>query len=322
MAVHTKITALQLQQHLQQYSIGDLVDFSEILQGIDNSNFIINTTCNKYIFTIFESRIQPQELPFFLNLKQHLASKNISCPKPILNNSKQNITYLNNKPTAIVSFLAGKTLSPNADGYYHDITKNHCQQVGETLAKMHLATLDFQQKRVNDLGCLHFSKFFNKFSSKVGDSANFIWQVLDFLQQNWQENLPNMACHLDLFPDNIFFDAQQNLSGVIDFYFAGNDLAVYDFAIVCNAWCFDCTTFNPQKYQALLAGYQKIRAFSKEELDFLPIASISASLRFYLTRLHDKIFTSQNSLVTIKDPAEYLAKLNYFWQNKNSSIWF
>jgi len=315
MAVHTKISTAELDLHLQNYSIGNLLDFSEILQGIDNSNFIIKTTSGKYIFTIFESRINPQELPFFLNLKQHLASKNIICPKPILNNFKQNITYLNNKPTAIVSFLDGKTLNPDADGYYSNITENHCQQVGQTLAKMHLATLDFTEQRKNDLSPTNFANFFSKFSAKVVDSANFIWQVLDFLQQNWQENLPNMACHLDLFPDNVFFDEQQNLSGIIDFYFAGNDLAVYDFAIVCNAWCFDKTTFNQQKYQALLAGYQQIKPFSQAELDFLPIAKIGASCRFYLTRLHDKIFANQNSLVNIKDPAEYLAKLQHFWQS-------
>ncbi len=317
MAVHTKINAEQLNLHLTNYSIGNLIDFSEILQGIDNSNFIINTTSNKYIFTIFESRIKPQELPFFLNLTQHLASKNISCPKPVLNNQQQNITYLNNKPSAIVSFLDGKTLNISPDGYYHNITLNHCLNVGEALAKMHLATIDFQEKRINDLSCLYFDKLFSKFSLHVGDSANFIWQVINFLQQKWQENLPNIACHLDLFPDNVFFDQQQNLSGVIDFYFAGNDLAIYDFAIVVNAWCFDQTTFNEQKYQALLAGYQKIKPFSQAELDFLPIAKIAASMRFYLTRLYDKIFTSQNSFVTIKDPNEYLAKLNYFWHKIN-----
>ncbi len=318
MAVHTKITTEELNLHLKNYSIGNLLDFSEILQGIDNSNFIIKTTSGKYIFTIFESRIKPQELPFFLNLKQHLASKNISCPKPVLNNQQQNITYLNNKPSAIVSFLAGKTLNPDFDGYYYNITTNHCQQVGQTLAKMHLATIDFQQTRSNDLSCLCFDKFFSKFSLKVGDSAHFTWQVLDFLQQNWQSNLPNMACHLDLFPDNVFFDEQQNLSGIIDFYFAGNDLAIYDFAIVVNAWCFDKTTFNQQKYLALLAGYQQIKKFSQAELDFLPIAKIAASCRFYLTRLYDKIFTSQNSFVTIKDPNEYLAKLQHFWHKINN----
>jgi homoserine kinase type II len=315
MAVHTKINTSQLQEHLQQYNIGNLVNFSEILQGIDNSNFIINTTHNKYIFTIFENRIKPQELPFFLNLKQHLASKNISCPKPILNNNQQNISYFNNKATAIVSFLDGKTLHPDSKGYYHNITQNHCFQVGETLAKMHLATLDFKEKRINDLSCLNFTNFFSEFSTQI-NCSHFILQVIDFLQQKWQENLPNIACHLDLFPDNVFFDDKNNLSGVIDFYFAANDLAVYDFAITCNAWCFDELTFNPQKYLALLTGYQKIKPFSQVELNFMPIAKIAASTRFYLTRLHNKIFTSKDALITLKDPSEYLAKLQYFWQEK------
>jgi homoserine kinase type II len=316
MAVYTKITQQQLANHLAQYQLGELLSMHEIIDGIDNSNFIINTTTGKYIFTIFESRIKSQDLPFFINLKQHLANKNISCPLPINNKQGNNISDFANKSTAIVSFLDGQTLKPHSDGYYYNITAQHCFEVGKQLAKMHLATADFLAYRHNDLGCLELSKFAHKFSHQLDP---LIPTVLSFLEQSWQQNCQNtgplIPCHLDLFPDNVFFDDRQNLTGVIDFYFAANDLPIYDFAIVVNAWCFDKTTFNQHKFEQLLMGYQAYRIFTQAEMLLLPIANIAAATRFYLTRLSDKIFTKPDSLVKIKDPSEYLAKLQYFCQN-------
>lgn len=322
MAVYTKITSSQLQQHLKNYQLGELLKFTEIIDGIDNSNFIIHTTQDKFILTIFEKRINHQDLPFFINLKEHLAQKNISCPKPIANKNNQFITKFINKDSVIVSFLNGKTLQANQQGYYLNITNKHCQQVGQVLANMHLAVSDFKGYRNNDLGINNFQNLFNKFAKNLSEYqkgldqeiANGIELLSSLWQKHHNQKMPSYAVHLDLFADNVFFDDQQNLTGVIDFYFAGNDLLIYDLAITVNAWCFDQTKFNNEKYLKMLDSYQKIREINNYEKKFLNIALASASLRFLLTRLHDMFFTNKNSLVKIKDPQEYLEKFRYFKQ--------
>jgi len=322
MAVYTKITTSQLQQHLKNYELGELLKITEIVDGIDNSNFIIHTTQNKFILTIFEKRINPADLPFFINLKEHLAQKKISCPKPIANKNNEFITKFLNKNSVIVSFLNGKTLQPNDQGYYLNITTKHCQQVGQTLAKMHLAVSDFKGYRNNDLSINNFQNLFAKFANKLEQYQRGLNEeiadgiaVLNSLWQNHHPmQMPKNAVHLDLFADNVFFDDQQNLTGVIDFYFAGVDLLIYDLAITINAWCFDETKFNYEKYTNMLDSYQNIREINNTEKNFLEIALATASMRFLLTRLHDMFFTDKNSLVKIKDPQEYLQKFRYFKQ--------
>jgi homoserine kinase type II len=323
MAVHTKLTNQEIADFLKQnYTIGDLISYKEIIDGIDNSNFIINTTQNKFILTIFESRINEQELPFFMNLKLHLAQHQICCPKPILNNSNSPISKIKNKSASVVSFLSGATLKPEQGGLYASITINHCQQIGKTLAALHSAVVDFEGTRENDLGTLGWRNLFNKISDHIDNYQDGlkseIESYISSLEQNWQDKsssgqYPQGATHLDLFPDNVFFDEQNNLSGVIDFYFAANDLFIYDLAVTINAWCFDENNqFDEKKFQAILEEYQKVRKLEDAEQNFLKIALIGASLRFLLTRLHDLFFTPQDSLVNIKNPQEYLQKIRFF----------
>jgi homoserine kinase type II len=320
MAVYTKINFLDLANHLKNYAIGELQSYQEIVEGIDNSNFIINTSKGKFILTIFESRINSCDLPFFINLKLHLAKKHICCPCPVINNHQQVISEFKNKESVIVSFLSGKTLTPSANGYYQSITIKHCQEVAKILAKMHLAVDDFKGNRINDLAINNFRNLFNKFANRLDDFqlglkdqlSKDLTMLEDLWQKNYQPSMPIKACHLDLFPDNVFFDQDHNLSAVIDFYFAGNELLIYDLAIIINAWCFDEINFNQQKYLAIVNYYQQLRILNEDEQKFLPIALACASMRFLLTRLHDYFFTDKNSLVKIKDPKEYLMKLNYF----------
>ena len=329
MAVYTKINPQQIHDHLKNYSIGKLVDLIEIVDGIDNSNFILQTNFQennhqkiinkKFILTIFEKRIDEKDLPFFINLKLHLAKKGINCPFPILDNKGEAITKIANKNSVIVSFLEGKTLKPVNDGYYESITINHCREVGLILAKMHLSALDFSEKRINDLSVKNFSKLFAKFSDLVdqyhhGLKAE-ITENIKFVESFWIEKkidqMPSAPVHLDLFPDNVFFKNDQ-LSGVIDFYFSANDLLIYDLAIIVNAWCFDRENFNQNKFIALVDSYKKLRNINKNEEEFLEIALLGASMRFLLTRLNDMFFTEKNSLVKIKDPMEYLHKMRFF----------
>ncbi|HLD76844.1 MAG TPA: phosphotransferase, partial [Rickettsiales bacterium] len=181
--------------------------------------------------------------------------------------------------------------------------------------------INFNLFRENDLGEKGFRKFFLKFENLVDGYQKGlqeeILQAINFVEQNWKNGLPSASAHLDLFPDNVFFDEKNKISGIIDFYFAANDLLIYDFAIVVNAWCFDeKNNFAEEKFLVLKNSYEKIRKFSSQENNFLKIALIAAALRFLLTRLHDMFFTPKNSHVIVKNPQEYLVKLRYFVNDK------
>jgi homoserine kinase type II len=310
MAVYTKINTEEISSHLSKYNIGSLVDFKEIIDGIDNSNFILQSSQGKFILTIFESRIDKTLLPFFINLKLHLAQKGISCPRPIFDNKGSIISDIKEKKSVIVSFLNGKTIQKN-------ITHNHCFEVGKVLANLHLSAFDFSMKRKNDLGINGWKPLFSKFESSIEnyqkDLGKEILESINFLQKQWIFDLPSAASHLDLFPDNVFFDAEGKVSGVIDFYFAANDTLIYDFAITITAWCFDeNNNFSEEKFSELLRGYEIVRKFSDAEKKFLNIALIGAAMRFLLTRLNDMFFTPKNSLVKIKNPQDYLTRLRFF----------
>lgn len=317
MAVHTKLTQNEIIAFLKNYSIGELVTFKEILDGIDNSNFIIETTQDKFILTIFENRISQEQLPFFMDLKLHLAQHQICCPKPIANNAGQLISLAKGKSAAIVSFLNGRSLKPEESGLYESITTIHCGQVGRVLALLHNAVADFTSYRANDLGVDGWRHLFNKIADRIDNyQPNLqleIAEYIDFLEKNWRSDLSSGVVHVDLFPDNVFFDQNNNLSGVIDFYFAAHDLFIYDIAVVINAWCFDKNNqFDQKKYLAILDGYRHVKAISEPELEFLKVALMGASMRFLLTRLNDLFFTPPDSLVKIKNPQEYLEKIRFF----------
>jgi len=313
MAIYTKLIRQEIEDHLTNYKLGTLTNFKEIIEGIDNTNLLIETTQGRFILTIFESRIDKNSLPFFINFKIHLAQKGICCPIPIVANSGASIVDLKGKKSTIVTFLNGSSLKAREDGYYDNITPNHCYEIGKVLAHLHLATADFNMSRENELSPLFLRNLFNKIQYLHRNLRAEILENLDFLEKNWQSNLPSGASHLDLFPDNVFFNQEVKMSGVIDFYFAANDLLIYDFAIAVNAWCFDeRNNFDQQKFDEMLRGYEEIKKFSAEEKNFLKIALVGAAMRFLLTRLHDMFAVPTETLVKIKNPKEYLAKLRFF----------
>ncbi len=317
MAVYTKVSSAEITQHLKDYNLGELVAMHEIIDGIDNSNFILETQKGKFILTIFESRINKNDLPFFVNFKLHLSQKGIYCPAPILDNQGLAITEIKNKKSLIVTFLNGTSLKPRQDGYYETITPQHCFEVGKISAQLHVAAQDFKVARDNDLGAAHFAKLFNKFAHLLDDYQKDlraeIEQNIAFINKNWRVDLPSCVAHLDLFPDNVFFDQFGKASGVIDFYFSARELMIYDLAIAVNAWCFDHeNNFSEEKFREMIRGYESIRQLSAAEKDFLAIALFAAAMRFLLTRLHDMFFTAKDSFVKIKNPQEYLAKSRFF----------
>lgn len=322
MAVYTKLTFEDISEFLQNYNIGKLTSFKEIIDGIDNSNFIIQTDQEKFILTIFEQRINKNDLPFFINLKDHLAKQGICCPKPIANKSGSLINNIKDKPALIVTFLSGVVLKPDENGLYSIISAKHCQEIGKNLALLHLGVKDFAQNRKNDLGKDGFAALFNRMNDKIANYQNGldveIQNYLNFLDQNWNYDLEGGVVHADLFPDNVFFNEKNEISGIIDFYFSANDSFIYDLAVIINAWGFDGNNkFSQERYENIISGYESVRKIPQNEREFLKFALIGASMRFLLTRLYDNFNTPKDSLVKIKNPQEYLEKIRFFFARAN-----
>jgi len=307
MAVYTKVSDSQLSSLLEKYNIGTAKELKAIEQGIENSNYFLTTDKGRFILTIYEKRVNKNDLPFFLNLMKHLSSKNIPCPIPIITKNGQSLSEIAGRPCAIVSFLNGRST--------RTIRNGHLEELGANLAKMHIASSDFKMTRKNNLSLQSWGELFNQVKPHANKFkpglANEIEETLGNLSVNWPSSLYSGVIHADLFPDNVFFE-QEKLVGIIDFYFACNDFLMYDIAICINAWCFESNfEFNVTKAKRILHSYNKLRNFSEQELDALPILASGAALRFLLTRLHDWFNQVDGALVKPKDPHEYLQKLRF-----------
>jgi homoserine kinase type II len=306
-AVYTDISEDELKTFLTQYDAGELMSYKGIAEGVENSNFLLHTTKAPYILTLYEKRVDRNDLPFFLGLMQHLADRGLSCPLPVPRMDGAQLGELAGRPAALISFLEGMWLrKPEA---------RHCRDVGEALARMHLAGEGFEIRRENALSVSGWRPLWNK-SVEGADAVEAgltaeIPAELGFLEAHWPKDLPSGVIHADLFPDNVFF-LNDRLSGLIDFYFACNDYLVYDLAVCINAWCFekDCS-FNLTKGMEMIAGYQSVRPLGEAEIEALPILARGSALRFFLTRLYDWIMTPPGAMVTKKDPKEYLRKLRF-----------
>ncbi|MEZ5871884.1 MAG: homoserine kinase [Nitratireductor sp.] len=307
MAVYTDIRDDELAAHLTHYDIGKLHSFKGIAEGVENSNYMLTTDEGPFILTLYEKRVDPADLPFFLGLMDHLSTAGINCPRPVAMRNGEFLATLAGKPGAIVTFLDGVSVRRPQPA--------QCRQVGEVLAAMHLAGAGFALTRKNALSLQGWRPLFDRTGARAEEVepglAAFIRAELDFLEANWPGDLPAGVIHADLFRDNVFF-LQGQLSGVIDFYFACNDLFAYDVAICLNAWCFEPDwSFNVTKARALLEGYQAKRSLSAAEFDALPVLARGSSLRFLLTRLYDWLNVPPGALVIPHDPLEYLAKLRF-----------
>jgi homoserine kinase type II len=308
MAVYTDVAADELAEFLSDYDIGELLSYKGIAEGVENSNFLLHTSAGSFILTLYEKRVARSDLPFFLGLMTHLASRGIDCPQPVQNRSGEALSALGGRPAAIIHFLEGVwPRKPNAA---------HCAGVGQALAKMHLAGRDFGMVRGNALSVSGWRPLFEQAASRADELQHglrdFIRAELDHLESNvWPKNLPLGVIHADLFPDNVFFLGER-VSGIIDFTFACNDMLAYDVAICLNAWCFesDCS-FNVTKARAFLGAYGRERKLSLAEQDALPLLARGAALRFLLTRLVDFLNVPEGALVRPKDPLEYVRKLRF-----------
>ena len=304
MAVYTEVGDTELEAFLAEYDIGEADALKGVAEGVENSNYLLTTSKGQYFLTLYEKRVDPKDLPFFLGLMDHLSARGINCPQPIHGRDGNAVRTLAGKPAAITTFLHG--LSPRR------ITVAHCGPVGEALAGLHLAGKDFALKRPNALSVAGWRPLFEGSRHHIDKALDQeLAAEIDFFEANWPRDLPSGVIHADLFNDNVFF-LHDRLSGLIDFYFACNDLLAYDVAICLNAWCFEIdNAFNATKARNLLQGYSKVRKLTDEEQRVLPLLARGSALRFLLTRLYDWVHTPPNALVKRKDPQEYLAKLRF-----------
>jgi len=306
-AVYTDVTPAALDDFLAGYEVGTLTSFHGIAEGVENSNFLVQTTGGTFILTLYEKRVAPEDLPFFLGLMQHLAARGLSCPQPVAMRCGAMLGELAGRPAAMVTFLPG--VSVRRPGV------PHCAALGEGLARLHQAGADFPLTRPNALSVASWRPLFEAAHGEADSVAPGLSQTitaeLAVLENGWPQGLPTGVVHADLFPDNAFF-LREKLSGIIDFYFACTDALAYDVAICLNAWCFEADgAYNVTKGRALLAGYCTVRPLSPAEIAALPRLARGAALRFLLTRLVDFLNVPEGALVRPKDPLEYLRKLRF-----------
>lgn len=307
MAVYTEVTDEELTAFVAQYEIGEPLSCKGIAEGIENSNYLLAAKGGTYILTLYEKRVDGADLPFFLGLMEHLGARGVPCPTPLKGRDGQMLRSLCGRPAAIVTFLDGM--------WPRRITPEHCAHLGEAMAHMHLAGRDFHLGRANALSVDGWRPLLDASAARAEEVrpglAEDLGAELDDLERHWPAGLPSGVIHADLFPDNVFFLAD-HLSGIIDFYFACSDFFAYDLAICLNAWCFETDgSFNITKARHMLTAYRKVRDFSADELDALPLLARGSAMRFLLTRLYDWLNTPPGALVTPKDPLEYMKKLEF-----------
>jgi len=307
MAVYTDVSFEDLETLLADYDIGRPRSFKGIAEGVENSNFTLQTDRGAFILTLYEKRVHADDLPFFLGLMEHLAARGIACPLPVRSLSGQHWQLLNGRPAAILTFLDGVSLRrPDAA---------HCAAAGAALAELHAAGADFAIKRANALSVAGWRKLVDATLPHADDIqpglADLISSAFRQVESSWPADLPAGVIHADLFPDNVLF-MNGGVSGLIDFYFACNDAYAYDLAVMLNAWCFEQDgAFNLTKGQSLIGAYQRHRRLDGRECAALPLLARGAALRFLLTRLYDWLNQDPNALVRPKDPREFAKRLRF-----------
>ncbi len=335
MAVYTKLTSQEIAAFLTQYDLGTLVEFKGIAEGVENTNYQITVAPSappltgfqktvsfmrpnlrprdkKYILTLYEQRVNPADLPFFLGLTEWLADRGINCPRPAKTLSGSLTAPIAGKAAAVIHFL-------NGQGNPH-ITPRHLELTGRAMAKMHLAAHGFPLTRANTLSQEGWRNLFERFRYQANTITSGLERLVEnellYLRNQWPHALPEGIIHADIFPDNVFFldghTDKPELSGIIDFYFACNDALAYDLAITLNAWCFDNShRYVPERGEALLRSYHAVRPLSTAEKEALPVLARGAATRFLMTRSYDWLNRIEGALVNPKDPMEYVAKLRF-----------
>ncbi|MCP4329001.1 MAG: homoserine kinase [Alphaproteobacteria bacterium] len=307
MAVYTEVSDEDLESFIAQYDVGRVISYKGIAEGVENTNYLLQTDVGTYILTLYEKRVARCDLPFFLGLMEHLADQGIACPTPIHGRDGEALRELCDRPAAIISFLHGM--------WPRRIMPRHCQLLGDALAAFHLAGQSYPVRRANNLSVSGWRPIYDQCAARADEVEpglrEFLAAELVKLETNWPTDLPAGVIHADLFPDNVFF-LEDNLSGLIDFYFACNDFFAYDLATCLNAWCFETDgSFNITKARQMLSAYRRTRPLAEAELSALPLLAQGSAMRFLLTRLYDWLHHPEGAFVRPKDPREYLKILHF-----------
>ncbi|HZT51072.1 MAG TPA: homoserine kinase [Stellaceae bacterium] len=307
MAVYTDVPDDELRAFIAEYPLGEVVSCKGIAEGVENSNYLLRTERGTYILTLYERRVAPADLPFFLALMEHLAAQGIACPTPLHGKDGAALRQLCGRPAAIVTFLDGM--------WPRRIQPYHCAGLGGALAALHRAGASFALERPNNLSVAGWRALYESCRARAHEVrpglAEELGGELDEIERCWPAALPRGVIHADLFPDNVFFRGDK-VSGLIDFYFACTDFLAYDIAICLNAWCFEPDgSFNVTKARLLLASYRGVRPLEPAEFAALPLLARGGALRFLLTRLYDLLNHPPGAFVRPKDPLEYLQKLRF-----------
>ena len=307
MAVYTIVDQTELSEFLTAFDVGEVLSFAGIAEGVENSNYLLRTSEARFILTLYEKRVNTDDLPFFIELMTHLSAAGMNCPVPVAGRNGQILHEIAGRPCALFSFL---------DGSFSRFP-NHakCRALGASLAELHVKSQGLSLHRANALGPASWTPLLQS----VGTNANIlgdgmhatITTRLDQILQEWPTNLPHGIIHADLFPNNVLFVGDK-LTGLIDFYFACDDILAYDIGICLNSWCFEVDgSFNMTKSRALIHGYESVRPLSAAEMQAIPVLAAGSAMRFFLTRLYDSIHTPKDALVSPKDPMEYWAILEF-----------
>jgi len=318
LAVYTHVSAEALGQFLTRYDVGDLVSAKGIAEGVENSNYLVDTTTGRFILTLYEKRVAADDLPFFMALLDHLDAKGLPVPPAIKDRNGVEIQELAGRPACLIKFLPGVSLS-------HP-TPAQAFAAGKALAALHVAASDFAPTRANSMGVATWRPLFDRCAKQLDSIApefgRQVHRALDEVVAGWPVAgaLPVGAIHADLFPDNVLMTGDA-VAGLIDFYFACTDIRVYDLAVTHSAWAFDATgaPLDVAVGRELLRGYRSILPLSDAEQRYLPILCKGACIRFMLSRAWDWLNTPAGALVTRKDPLAYWRRYEWYADHETAT---
>ena len=313
MAVFTKVNNKDILNIENQFNLGKIIKFKGIKKGIENTNYLINIKNKKYILTIFEKRVNSRDLPFFMNLMSSLSKFKVKCPNPVKSKKGKFVFKIRNKNACIVSFLDGNDKK--------ELSYNDCYMVGRNIAKLHMASKKIKLYRKNSLSISSWPNLLSKIGIKINKLSKNLKKImkdeLSEIKEKWPKNLPSGIIHSDLFVDNIIF-YKKKFHGFIDFYFSCNDYLSYELATCVNALCFKKRNnkyiLDIKKSSNLLKGYEGIRKLTNSEKKNFNTMCKGSALRYLLTRAYDYLNTPKNAIIKIKDPKEYIQKLNFHRQ--------
>jgi homoserine kinase type II len=308
-AVYTQVSAEALSDFLAKFDVGELVSAKGIAEGVENSNYLVDTSKSRFILTLYEKRVAEGDLPYFMALLEHLADKGLPVPPAVPDRDGTLIHQLEGRPACLIQFLSGVSVS-------HP-TPAQARATGEAMGKLHKAAQDFPLNRPNSMGVAEWQPLFERCGRALDGIAPGLYdragKALDTILAAWPKDLPTSAIHADLFPDNVLMLGNR-VTGLIDFYFACTDIRAYDLAVMHGAWAFDAKGENyaPEIGAALIEGYTTSFGLSDAERAALPILAEGAALRFFLTRAWDWLNTPADALVTRKDPLAYMRRLDFY----------